>query len=77
MLAIVRHIPQIDVQVRGGVWEIAPCLPIIGLQGKTLGLAGFGSIARAVAGRASAFGLQIIAYDPYRFWRHSLSVKTH
>jgi len=65
MLAIVRKIPQIDRQVRRGVWEISPCRPIIGLQDKVLGVAGFGNISRAVVQRAKAFGLTVIAYDPF------------
>ncbi len=35
------------------------------LMGKNLGLVGFGSIAREVAGRASAFDMRILAFDPY------------
>lgn len=35
------------------------------LAGKTIGLVGFGSIAREVAWRANAFGMQIVASDPY------------
>lgn len=65
MLAIVRKIPQIDRQVRRGVWEISPCRPIMGLQDKVLGVAGFGNISRAVVQRAKAFGLTVIAYDPF------------
>src|SRR5690606_1593699 len=51
--------------VRRGVWEITPCRPIMGLQGKTLGIAGFGNIGRDVARRAQSFGIHTIAYDPY------------
>jgi len=65
MLASVRNIPQIVSQVRSGVWEIAPCRPILGLQGRKLGLAGFGHIAQSVAVRAKAFGMEVFAYDPY------------
>ncbi len=65
MLAIVRKIPQVTQRVRDGIWEISPCRPIVGLQDKTIGLAGFGNIARAVLKRATAFGLKAIAYDPY------------
>ncbi|MFB9276245.1 C-terminal binding protein [Cohnella cellulosilytica] len=65
MLAIVRKIPQVAQRVRDGIWEISPCRPMIGLQDKTIGLAGFGNIARAVLKRAAAFGLKAIAYDPY------------
>jgi len=37
----------------------------IELPGKTLGIVGFGRIGRAVASRAKAFGMHILAYDPY------------
>ncbi len=65
MLAIVRKIPQVVQRVRDGIWEISPCRPIVGLQDKTIGLAGFGNIAKAVLKRAVGFGLKAIAYDPY------------
>lgn len=65
MLAIVRKIPQIVQRVREGIWEIAPCRPIIGLQGKTIGVAGFGNIAKAVLQRAKAFGMRAVGYDPF------------
>lgn len=65
MLAIVRKIPQVVQRVRDGIWEISPCRPIVGLQDKTIGLAGFGNIAKAVLKRAVSFGLKAIAYDPY------------
>ena len=35
------------------------------ITGETLGLVGFGNIARAVARRAAGFDLQVIAYDPF------------
>jgi len=65
MLSIVRKIPQVVQRVRDGIWEISPCRPIIGLQDKVVGVAGFGNIARAVLKRATAFGMKAIAYDPY------------
>ncbi|XID91929.1 C-terminal binding protein [Paenibacillaceae bacterium WGS1546] len=65
MLAIVRKIPQVAGRVRRGIWEIAPCRPIVGLQDKVVGVAGFGNIARAVARRAQAFGMKVVGYDPY------------
>jgi D-3-phosphoglycerate dehydrogenase len=65
LLSSVRKIPQIVAQVRRGVWQTTPCLPIMGLQGKTLGLAGFGNIGKDVAKRAQSFGINTIGYDPY------------
>jgi len=65
LLSSVRKIPQIVSQVRQGVWQTTPCRPIMGLEGKTLGIAGFGNIGKDVARRAQSFGIHTIAYDPY------------
>lgn len=65
LLSLMRKIPAIAEQVRGGVWQIAPRRPIIGLKNKTIGTAGFGNIAREVIRRAKAFGMRAVAYDPY------------
>lgn len=46
-------------------WDLGPLRPILGLRGKTLGLVGYGGIARAVAARARAFGMAIVAHDPF------------
>jgi dihydroxy-acid dehydratase len=46
-----------------GGWQ--PGEPIHRLQGSTLGLLSFGAIAQAIAARAAAFGMSIIANDPY------------
>lgn len=65
LLSIVRKIPQIVQRVRDGIWEISPCRPIVGLQDKVIGVAGFGNIARAVVRRAQSFGMTAIGYDPF------------
>ncbi|MEX2541567.1 MAG: C-terminal binding protein [Trueperaceae bacterium] len=65
MLTSVRKIPQVSRQIGDGIWEPNPCRPMYSLSGKTLGLAGFGAIARRVATRAQAFGLRVVAFDPY------------
>jgi (S)-sulfolactate dehydrogenase len=51
-------------EVAGGAW---PRQSMMGreLAGKTIGLVGYGSIAREVAWRAHMMGMQIVAYDPY------------
>lgn len=36
-----------------------------GIKGETLGLVGFGKIARALAGKAKSFGMEVIGYDPF------------
>ncbi|MFD0715553.1 C-terminal binding protein [Paenibacillus sp. GCM10027626] len=65
MISGARKLPQIRERINRGIWETNPCRPMYSLKGRVLGLAGFGNIARKVAARASAFGLQVIAYDPY------------
>src|SRR5690606_4941430 len=64
ILASVRKIPQVVAHVKGGGWSY-PLGQVMELEGKTAGLAGFGNISRAVARRLQAFGMKVIAYDPY------------
>src|SRR5690606_28844189 len=65
LLASVRKITQVVRHVKQGGWSYPGYGPIFELQGKVLGLAGFGNIARAVSKRMKAFDMQVIAYDPY------------
>ncbi|GAC1499304.1 MAG: phosphoglycerate dehydrogenase [Vulcanimicrobiaceae bacterium] len=64
LLAALRHIPAAAVSVKDGRWERTP---FIGheLFGKTLGIIGLGRIGGSVATRARAFGMHVIACDPY------------
>lgn len=64
MLMLVRGAYQSSHEVAAGAW---PRERMVGgeLLGKTLGLVGFGGIARDVAARARAFGMDIVAYDPF------------
>lgn len=64
MLALVRHLARADATLRSGVWERGR-FKGIELYGKTLGLVGAGRIGSEVAKRARAFGMRVIAYDPY------------
>src|SRR5207245_10025236 len=52
LLACARKVPFYDRMVRAGKWELPPGKPMFRLSGRTLGLVGFGNIARAVAARA-------------------------
>ena len=65
MLAMVRKIPAIVNDVQAGRWNDNTFHPIMGLAAKTVGLLGFGNIAKEVAKRAQAFNMQVQAYDPY------------
>ena len=65
LLAVVRKIPFINAQVHGGTWKMPAVVPIHRLRGSVLGLVGFGRIPQLVAPKAKAFGIKVIAYDPY------------
>src|SRR5258706_16384577 len=65
VLSSARKIPFYDRMVRNGRWEVPPGKPIYRLVGRTLGLVGFGNIARQVAVRAAAFGLNVLYSDPF------------
>jgi D-3-phosphoglycerate dehydrogenase len=64
MLALARHVPQAHQSMREGKWD-RKSFGGVELRGKTLGIVGFGRIGRAVARRALAFEMTIIAYDPF------------
>src|SRR5262245_10234227 len=65
LLACARKVALYDRLVRQSRWEVPPGKPIFRLAGRTLGLVGFGNIARAVAVRAAAFGMRVLYYDPF------------
>ena len=64
MLALARAIPQMTASMRDAKWEKKKFLGEE-VAGKTLGLIGSGRIGSAVAIRATALGMDVIAYDPY------------
>ena len=61
MLALARRIPQADRAVRRGTWAR---LDGVALEGKVIGLLGFGAIGREVARRLVAMGCTVCAHDP-------------
>jgi D-3-phosphoglycerate dehydrogenase len=65
VLACARKVAVYDRLVRSGRWEVPPGKPMFRLSGRTLGLVGFGNIARQVARRAAAFGMRILFADPF------------
>ena len=65
LLALVRKVPLSNKLVQAGRWEMPAVVPIRRIEGTVLGLLGFGNIPRLVAPKAQAFGIKVIAYDPY------------
>ena len=64
ILALSRNIPQACASLKSGKWERSK-FSGVELHGKTLGVIGLGRIGSTVAGMAKAFGMNILAYDPY------------
>jgi D-3-phosphoglycerate dehydrogenase / 2-oxoglutarate reductase len=64
LLAFERRVPQLMQSLREGVWLGPTAFPMRRLAGRTLGLLGFGRIARRVAQMAVGFGLTVLAHDP-------------
>ena len=64
ILSLARRIPHDDNQMKHGGWGIGPFLPIPAFADLTLGLVGFGSIARKVSEKARPFRFRQIASDP-------------
>ena len=64
MLALSRYIPQGHQSLAEGRWERKAYMGVE-LKGKTLGIIGLGRIGQAIAARAQAFEMRVIAHDPY------------
>ena len=65
MLAVARRAAAHDRAVRDGEWNVRNRFETVELDGKSLLLVGFGRIGRRVAELARAFGMTIVAYDPF------------
>ncbi len=64
VLALARHLPAADAAMKQAKWEKKKFLGEE-IRDKTLGLAGLGRIGQEVARRAAAFGMRLIAHDPF------------
>src|SRR5204862_775859 len=64
LLSVPRKIPQADAALRGGKWD-QKYLEGVELYNKTLGVIGMGRIGSDLSRRAIAFGMRVLAYDPY------------
>ena len=64
LVALARHIPQAHASLKQGRWERSS-YGGIELEGKTLGVLGFGRIGQQVARRAVGLGMNVVAHDPF------------
>ncbi len=65
LLACARKIPFANKCASEGRWEMPAVVPIGRFRGKTIGLIGLGNIPQKIVGKAQAFGINVIASDPY------------
>ncbi len=65
LLALARQVADASQSTRGGKWEKKKFASGRELAGKTLGVLGTGNIGALVVHRAKAFGMKVIAYDPF------------
>ncbi len=65
VLSCARGLFQFDRRVRGKIWDFKSAGPRERVRNSVLGLMGFGRVAKAVAKRASGFGMRVLAYDPF------------
>jgi len=64
LVALARNIPQAHAALKQGRWERSAWSGVE-LDGKTLGVLGFGRIGQQVARRALGLGMRVVAYDPF------------
>lgn len=64
LLSLLRGTVVLDRSVQAGGWDDHAAGPLPRLRGTTLGIVGFGRIGRAVAERALALGMEVLAHDP-------------
>ena len=64
LVALARNIPQAHAALKQGRWERSRWNGVE-LDGKTLGVLGFGRIGQQVARRAAGLGMHVVAYDPF------------
>jgi len=64
-LTLARKLPDYDRATHNGIWKWQSGQPVYRLRGRTMGVVSFGKIGQAIAERARAFGVNVIAYDPF------------
>jgi D-3-phosphoglycerate dehydrogenase / 2-oxoglutarate reductase len=66
LMSLARKVPQAHASMVAGKWDRKEFGKVgVELMGKTLGILGMGRIGTEVARRALAFGMKVVAYDPY------------
>ncbi|WP_026699701.1 C-terminal binding protein [Salibacterium aidingense] len=77
LLACARKIVQLHESVRNGNWDPKIMKPAYRMSGQKLGLIGFGNIPQMLSKKAQAFGLEVMAYDPFASLKTAASMGVH
>ena len=64
-LTLARKLIDYDRATHQGIWKWQSGQPVYRLRGRTMGVVSFGKIGQAIAERAKAFGVNVIAFDPF------------
>ena len=64
-LSLARKLPQYDRATHAGIWKWQSGQPVHRTRGRTMGIVSLGQIGQAIVPRAQAFGVTVIAYDPF------------
>lgn len=64
-LTLARKLPDYDRATHAGIWKWQSGQPVYRLRGRTMGVVSYGKIGQAIGTRARAFGVNVIAYDPF------------
>lgn len=65
LLALLRKLPQADAAIRAGTWGVDTVRPLQRLSQVTVGLVGWGRIARRLADSLRVLGCRLLVHDPY------------
>ncbi len=65
LMCLTRKVLHANALVKKGVWNFQASMPVFRLRDKTLGIIGCGRIGQALAKRAEALGMKIVAFDPH------------
>lgn len=64
-LTLARKLPDYDMATHSGIWKWQSGQPVYRLRGRTMGIVSLGKIGQAIVARAQAFGVNVVAYDPF------------
>ncbi|CUH45547.1 C-terminal binding protein [Ruegeria atlantica] len=64
-LTLARKLPDYDRATHAGIWQWQSGQPVFRLRGRTMGVVSLGKIGQAIVARARAFGVNVLAYDPF------------